>query len=170
MTPAPSGDPWGPLEAIATAVGTTILVAGAYFARRYGRRASVSVVGEVFPRSEGALGLSVRVSASSVGLVRLRFMKEEEHAPKIRVTEIHDHPGGFIDGDVQPSRLPPFDGVFVEPGETVAVTEVFHLPDPEPTLVGWRIEFVFDVKRPIKRWKCWTWADLVFVPLPSQER
>ncbi len=52
-----AGDPsvWTVLEAVSTAVGSTILVLGAYFARRYGRRADPTIEASAFVRPAGGL-------------------------------------------------------------------------------------------------------------------
>lgn len=163
-----AGDPsvWTVLEAVSTAVGSTILVLGAYFARRYGRRADPTIEASAFVRPAGGLGLQVRACAQSVGLIRLRPM-DATHAPKITVTEVLDTGSGYTDGDV---REAPglFDSHFIEPGEKLGSTEVFYLPPATSNLVGWRIEFLFEVRRPLKWWECWTWADTIFVRTPEK--
>lgn len=91
-----------------------------------------------------------------------------EHAPKITVTEVLDTGSGYVDGDV---REAPglFDSHFIEPGEKLGSTEVFYLPAPTSNLVGWRVEFLFEVKRPLKRSECWIWADTIFVRVPEEK-
>jgi hypothetical protein len=53
-------------------------------------------------------------------------------------------------------------------GETVAKTELFHLPAFTSNLVGWQVNFFVDIPKFLtfhRRW--WTWAADTFINVPD---
>lgn len=161
LTPGPG---WTSIvEAVGTAVSGFVLLVGAAFAQRYVKRASASVDASVFERP-GGLGLHVRPRIRSSSLVRLELSDEEGAVPTVSVTEYQLRDGALVVGE--PASRDTFTGEkVVDPGETITDSEIF-LVTTGPETLGWRVRFLFAVKK----WpgdKLWWWAATTFVPTPG---
>lgn len=114
--------------------------------------------------------LSVRASVKSIGLSRIKFA-DGKSKPIVTVTEVQVVEGELSDGQTWEAQLDDMKEEVVDPGEEIAKTRLFVLPDPASPLVGWRIEFSFGVKQPWPLSKnaknyAWLWIETVFVPVP----
>jgi hypothetical protein len=152
-------------EAVATSVGTGVLLLGGFYARRYGKRADPVVRARTFPRANGEIGLEVQVQVKSVGLTAIRIRDGVDHLPTLTIMDVLDD-GLRFSYQIEDQRIVQgLMGQLAGPGEAIRCTELFLLQPPgDPSLVGWQAELVFDVRRPVKRWRSWTWRETAFVP------
>ncbi len=168
-------DAWAITEAVATAVSTGVLVVGAVTAAVYGKKASPSVTASAIARPEGHLVLTATASIANPGVRPLHISEPspdpaKEDSPVVRVVEVIDSGAGLHNGEQYVSN-PIAPGVTVGPGQTVAKTVLFRLPEPLPDLAGWRVTFFVEVARWPNKKKTWIWAAAdAFVELPGSAR
>jgi hypothetical protein len=161
---------FGITESVSTAASAGVLLVGGYLAQRYGKRANPSVRARAFWRANGGTGLEVRVTIKCVGLKILRIRRDGNHVPTLRISEVvdTDTDTGYVQTELQKIVVANLKGQIAGPGETINCTELFHVPSLPANLVGWLIELVVEVRRPIRRWKSWTWDETVFVTADTE--
>lgn len=124
---------------VGAAAGALGVAAGAFFAARYGRRASVSLTARVLPTSAGFV-IMARPSVKAVGIFRVRFVKGNSGS-KVLVVEMYqdDH------GEPRPAktyrRVNILGEAFVDGGEELATTTLIPVPAPPASVIGWAVWF-----------------------------
>lgn len=159
-----SSDPWLNIVLGVAAVATTLGVfAGGYLAARYGRKASVSISAEAHT-IDGGVVIATRPVVRAVGLFRVKF--KDDAGAAVWLTEMYlDDQGGLSSGSKwKQDNI--FGPSFVEGGEDLTSTVLFHQPEPKPRVVGWRVSIEITVANRLLPGKGWSWADQVFVPKP----
>jgi hypothetical protein len=156
---------WQIVEAVGTAASAAVLLLGAYFAQRYGRRADTHLKARLFPRGTGHIGLEVQVEVKAVGLKPVRLIRSDNQTPTLTVMDVIDDGLRFQYPVEEEKRVDGLLGQYAGPGETVRCTTLFHLHAPTPDQAGWWIEFSFDARRPVARWAFVTWHEEAFIPV-----
>jgi hypothetical protein len=165
---------WTIVAALATVVGSAVVLIGAVVAFRYGQKANLSIEATPYLQDDGLVVLVVRPSISSPGVRPILISDVEDHAPVVSVLEYLRGPGGLYGGKTFPGNRV-FSGETVGGGETVTKVDYFILPVQTPGLIGWRTTFFVDVPR---RWnwirklsgrreEWWSWTAEVFVRVPD---
>jgi hypothetical protein len=158
-------DNWVITESVASAVSAVVLLVGIFLAQRYGRRANTSLKIRLFPRAGGGLALEAKLEVSAVGLQGLRIATSDGSPPSLTVFDVTDDGIRFQYPEQERRLMASLVGQYASPGETVRVTELFHLIEVVPDQVGWQVEFSFEARRRIVRWSYVSWTETAFVPL-----
>jgi hypothetical protein len=139
-TVVPAPDRWfNIVTGAGAAAGALGVVAGAFFAARYGRRASVSLTASVLPTPVGFV-IVARPSVKAVGIFRVRFVKGNSGS-KVMVVEMYQDDQGEPQCAKTYPRLNIFGEAFVDGGEELVTTTLIPVPTPAASVIGWAVWF-----------------------------
>ncbi len=138
VVPAP--DHWlNVMTEVGATAGALGIAAGAFFAARYGRRASVSLEATVLPTPAGFV-IVARPSVKAVGIFRVRFVRGNSGS-KVMVVEMYQDDKGEPHPALTYPRLNVFGEAFVDGGEELVTTTLIPVPVPPASVIGWAVWF-----------------------------
>jgi hypothetical protein len=123
---------------VGAAAGALGVAAGAFFAARYGRRASVSLTASVLSTQKGFV-IVARPSVRAVGVFRVRFVQGT--GSKVIVFEMYQDDKGEPQPALSYPRLNVFGEAFVDGGEELVTTTLIPVPVPPASVIGWAVWF-----------------------------
>ena len=159
---------------IVTSVGAVITAAGVVvgggYASLYGRRASVTLSGEVHTLPTGTFLVVARVQVRAVGVLKVKF--HDTAGATVRLAEAFLGEDGLLhvesdDPERSWSTEQAFEQQYVDPGEELSTALTFAPLKPDESVVGWMAFVYIYAPTRLTRVRTAYWADRVFIARPS---
>jgi hypothetical protein len=160
------------LTELGAGAGVLAVLGGGTLAALYGRRASISLSGEVH-EIPNAFVVSIRPVVKAVGIFRVKL--DETRGARVRLCEAFIDGDGNLRVDDDPAHRninwwehsETFRQQYVDPGEELTTSVVFApLTPSSPSVVGWYAFLKIYAPTRLTRVRTAWWADQIFLPHP----